>query len=495
MSETSVSSDCSECMRSCSEPDIDNPQGPKQPRKRKLNTKLLYACPICQKSTGSLDNHLLDCLNSYLTLDESKNNCQLPLEWHQPFHPVLPTFLPPPSIPLVSTTSADPVRLSALRLNTLSIDIDSPAGQESCRDSNSLDGYCPFCGKYATPLMLHLENCIRPIENPKSIAIPVTTFEGFEKKIAPFFAKPPRPEVWCTTRITPRKKHKNPPGNTVSLCGETVRENLPELGKQRSPRSSPREIPEPMELSPSNHGYTMNALISPRSNSADHSTKESKAKDILTRRWIHESHGSSSHSGHKRRSRDSAKKKEKPTPFNLPIQELPAARKDQAEDEQYDNTVLKIPICTTGPTNSEILKRFPEIDPKCYDLSEIPSGSVVIILSLENMCLCRMSSPDLKIFADGHHADNQDCQFILNRKEGHSGCKFKNVATHKYFMSRESFSNVNNYLTRFKKKQYHCLYFSKGSKEVLIGTAQERSMFRVFKLCEEYQLDHENKAT
>lgn len=215
---------------------------------------------------------------------------------------------------------------------------------------------------------------------------------------------------------------------------------------------------------------------------------ESKVKEkihnIKERRWITESHGSNSHTSN-RRSREGTreKKKERTTPFNLPIQELPTSH---TTNESYDNTVLKVPIVTSGPTNAEILKKFPEIDPKCYDLTEIPTGFKVIIVCLENLCLCRME-PDGKTFADGHNAFESDTQFILFRKDGHSECKFKNVATHKYFMSRESFSNMNNYLTRFKKKQYHCLYFSKGTKEVLIATGQERSMFRVFKLDDKYQ--------
>lgn len=41
------------------------------------------------------------------------------------FHPVLPTFLPPPIIPLESTTTADSISLSNLRLSTLGQVIDT----------------------------------------------------------------------------------------------------------------------------------------------------------------------------------------------------------------------------------------------------------------------------------------------------------------------------------------------------------------------------------
>ena len=285
------------------------------------------------------------------------------------------------------------------------------------------------------------------------------------------------------------------------------------IAKQRSPRSPREPLMVPLTHLSAQEGpsLSVSALISPRKapsrrrdtsgsttnfgasagGSNAHSTVESKVREkfnnIKERRWITESHGSNSHTS-KRRSRDvpREKKKERTTPFNLPIQELPTSH--AAPEESYDNTVLKVPILTTGPTNSDVAKKFPEIDQKTlyHDLSELPSGCRVIIVCLENMCLCRMEA-DGKSFADGQNAFEPDTQFTLFRKEGHSECKFKNVQSHKYFMSRENFSNMNNYLTRFKKKQYHCLYFSKGSKEVLIGTGQERSMFKVFKLDDKYQ--------
>lgn len=215
-----------------------------------------------------------------------------------------------------------------------------------------------------------------------------------------------------------------------------------------------------------NAGPVTTAVISPR--------REKK-------RWIHEagkvSLSSTTHENRKRRTRD---KKEKATPFNLPIGELPAPKPSQS----VDNTVLKIPICTSAPTVAEVKKKYPKIDGKCFSMADIPQDNVVVVVCLENLALCRVT-PEGKIFADGNSVDNPNVQFILKRKEGCNETKFKSSITNKSILSKDYFSEMNNYLTRFRKKQYHCLYYSKGTKEVSLGTGAERSMFRVFPLAEQ----------
>ena len=177
----------------------------------------------------------------------------------------------------------------------------------------------------------------------------------------------------------------------------------------------------------------------------------------------------------KDRPKKRGKKRDKSTPFNLPIHS-----ETSASINTPDNKVLKIPINISAPSNVSIADKFKEVDTSFPSMDQLPPTCKVIIVCLENLLLCRMTN-EARIVADGDNANSKDCQFTIKRKDGYPGCKFKNEMNGKYLLN-EYFSQVNDCLIRNKKKQYHCLYFSKATEEVTIAIGQERSMFRVLKI-------------
>ena len=177
------------------------------------------------------------------------------------------------------------------------------------------------------------------------------------------------------------------------------------------------------------------------------------------------------------------KDKERTTPFNLPLAELPGVPKP----DNQDSKVLKISISTNAPGAAQVIEKFPEVDPYTPGFAQIPENCVVVIICLENLALCQISH-DGVVTADIKSAMCKEAHFtVRHRDPGSAEIRLRHEMTEKYLLGRDPFSEMNNYLIRTRKKQYHCLYYSKSTKEVTMGVGQEKSMFRVYRLRDEYQ--------
>ena len=81
----------------------------------------------------------------------------------------------------------------------------------------------------------------------------------------------------------------------------------------------------------------------------------------------------------------SSKKKEKQTPFNLPLEKS----QDSNVTPAYD--VTKLTIRTDVLSTKKIAEMYPEIDSSIFDVSQIPNDSLVSIICLENNCFLRLT--------------------------------------------------------------------------------------------------------
>jgi len=492
-------------------------EGPRQPRRRAGNIRAAYLCPVCRESQAKLESHLTECFSRFL--DEVKEQTLSPPlpDLSEHFHPVFPVFLPPPPIPAAVAPEVDSERITRLSSLDLLLDhhvssaspLDTSGGSLSAREYCG-PGTCPFCAEETDSLKDHLASCISPDESagplpvpggmkvkpishrwePSSSAPPPFPEQWKAPELQPLNPKPTIPKVpSLSPRTTPTNVSPTNHARAARSQSHTHRNTSPRSAREqpkspRSPRDKFKSKPAPSDRADQREISLPNLMIiSPRREKRDRENRVKKRiSSELRRSSTSETHvlGAAT----EKRSRTS-KKKEKATPFNLPgLEELPGIPK--AQDDNQDSKVLKISINTTAPGSAQVVAKFPEINPQTPAFSQYPEDCLVVIVCLENLMLCRMKD-DGNIVADGKDAMQKDCQYWARRREGSSDLRFKHEVTGKYFLGREPISEMSNYLIRNRKKQYHCVYFSKSTKEVTMGVGQERSMFRVYMLAAEYQ--------